>query len=585
MTKLLTSAQMRAIEQAAIDSGETTGLQMMERAGQGVVDAILDEWPDYRAAPGSATVFCGPGNNGGDGFVIARLLHNLGWTVTVWAMPPGPAPDAQANRDRWAKIGDIHPLDQTTFRNAPDTDIYIDAIFGTGLTRPADGDLADLLAYLAGSGGDYGYFQPRMVAVDVPSGLCADSGRVLGCPNPDPFQSIAPYARLTVTFDSPKVGHFLAHGPDLCGRVVVVDIGLHRARDEMNGRRQAPLPNPATLVGPKPLFDGAWTCTSHSAFRFLSKPNGHKFSHGHALILSGGEGRTGAARLAARAALRVGAGLVTLATPPKAEPEVAAHITAEMMRRVATVDDLRGLLDDSRISALCLGPGFGTSPRESALVAAALDWAAPRNITAPKRHVVLDADALTLIAASDDLRDSLHKGCILTPHMGEFTRLCPDIAARLADPIKPEPPQPHADPALFFQGANEKMAQINAYHKELANQTGPAYSRADAARDAAKRLKCTVLLKGPDTVMASHYGAVSVHSAAYGRAAPWLATAGAGDVLAGMITGLCARGLSPFASAELAAWLHVESALSFGPGLIATDLPEELPKVFRNMEI
>lgn len=271
----------------------------------------------------------------------------------------------------------------------------------------------------------------------------------------------------------------------------------------------------------------------------LAKDTGHKFSHGHALILSGGAGRTGAARLAARGALRIGAGLVTLGVPGAAQMEVASQVTAIMLRRAGTVEELAGVLEDARFNAVCIGPGFGVD-RARELVPVVLQ----------DRAVVLDADALTAFAGDPGtLFRMLHDRCVLTPHGGEFARLFPDIAEKLsAAPVK-----------------------------------GPAYSKVDATREAAARAGCVVLFKGPDTVIAAPDGRCSVNAAVYDRAAPWLATAGSGDVLAGFITGLLARGFDPMQAAETAAWLHVECARSFGPGLIAEDLPEELPKVFREL--
>lgn len=279
----------------------------------------------------------------------------------------------------------------------------------------------------------------------------------------------------------------------------------------------------------------------------LTKRSGHKYSHGHALILSGGPGRAGAARLAARGALRIGAGLVTLGVPPAAQQEVAAQVTAIMLKRVGDGPALGNILEDQRINALCLGPGLGVGDEKRHLIEVALDKGARDR--AP--YVVLDADALTLISNEAALLDKLHDRCVLTPHGGEFARLFPDIAETLAAP------------------ATE----------------GPAYSKVDATRDAAARVGCTVLFKGPDTVIASPDGICAINSSQYERAAPWLATAGSGDVLAGFITGLLARGFTPQQAAETGAWLHTECALSFGPGLIAEDLPEELPKVLRALMV
>ncbi|MEP0563415.1 MAG: ADP/ATP-dependent (S)-NAD(P)H-hydrate dehydratase, partial [Paracoccaceae bacterium] len=200
-------------------------------------------------------------------------------------------------------------------------------------------------------------------------------------------------------------------------------------------------------------------------------------------------------------------------------------------------------LQDDRLNALCLGPGMGMGADTQVMVLTALE---------AKRATVLDADALSRFERNPAvLFDALHQDVVLTPHAGEFKRLFPDIAEKLNAPAT----------------------------------TGPAYSKVDATREAAARAGCTILFKGPDTVIADQTGRCAINSSAYERAAPWLATAGSGDVLAGFITGLLARGFAPMQAAETGAWLHTECALSFGPGLIAEDLPEELPKVFRALEL
>lgn len=579
MTEVLTSAQMRAIERAAIDSGAVTGLELMERAGQGVVAAILAEWPDLAHGAPRAVVLCGPGNNGGDGFVVARLLKDRGWTVRVLAAasPETMPPDAAENARRWLAIGPAEPLTERALRSGSPSDLYVDAIFGTGLSRPPSGDLLDVLTHLGGRNGDAGYYSPRLVAVDAPSVLCLDSGRSLhpGCD--------VPRARLTVTFDSPKAGHLLAQGPALCGRLVVADIGLapwrameapRQVQGHWSGRMR-----PVRLGRVEPVAAGDADARLHpGAFvpAILGKAGWseadrtHKFTFGHALVLSGGTGQGGAARLTARGALRIGAGLVTIGCPPPALAENAARLDAVMLRPVADAAALADALADKRITALCLGPGLGTGAREAGLVAVALELPVPglnRGIDPtgaqggpggpgsgpgrgrPGRPMVLDADALTLLSRHPDLFAALHKGCILTPHGGEFARLFPDIAARLAEPAT----------------------------------KGPAFSKVDATREAAARAGCVVLFKGPDTVIADPSGRCAIHAAHYDRAAPWLATAGSGDVLAGFLTGLLARGFAPFEAACSGAWLHVEAARYFGPGLIAEDLPEQLPTVFRSL--
>ncbi len=289
----------------------------------------------------------------------------------------------------------------------------------------------------------------------------------------------------------------------------------------------------------------------------------HKYAHGHALILSGGVGKGGAARLAARGALRIGAGAVTLGTPPAALIENAAQLNAIMLTAIKDADTLADTLQDKRMNALCLGPGLGLGAREKELIAAVLDQRSPGLDPGPQtqaarrgpgsspglRSTVLDADALTHLAQDETLFGRLHAKCILTPHAGEFARLFPDIAEKLDAPAT----------------------------------KGPAYSKVDATRDAAKRAGCVVLFKGPDTVIADPSGRCSINASVYERSAPWLATAGSGDVLAGFITGLLARGFSPMQAAETGAYLHTECALSFGPGLIAEDIPEELPKVFQKL--
>jgi hydroxyethylthiazole kinase-like uncharacterized protein yjeF len=566
MSELLTAAQMRAIEQAAIESGEVTGLELMERAGRGVVEAIFEEWPelggqvnkadgqppDPREISGMrrrAVVLCGPGNNGGDGFVVARLLHEKGWAVEVFLYGDAEKlpPDARVNYERWSEIAAVAALEDGKFDGWPDQDsgvhIVLDALFGTGLTRPfldcrhvaMTLNSCSSLAEKTSFGLPVHRF-PKVVAVDVPSGLCADSGIWLG---DDQSLDFANLANLTVTFHSRKRGHVLVYGPESCGRVVVKDIGLghadmgarvsHKTLASLSGARRLGL-----VVSREVVVDDL-------SADIKKQSQDHKFSHGHALILSGGSGKTGAARLAARGALRIGAGLVTLGVPPGAQQEVACQITALMLQRVADAEALSSVLQDDRLNALCLGPGMGLE-RARALVPVAMN---------AKRAAVLDADALSAFAGDpSQLFELLHEKVVLTPHGGEFARLFPDIAAKLAAPPT----------------------------------KGPAYSKVDATREAAARAGCVVLFKGADTVIASPNGQCAVNAAVYQRAAPWLATAGSGDVLAGFITGLLARGFAPQQAAEAAAWLHVECARAFGPGLIAEDLPEMLPQVFRKLE-
>ena len=510
MTNLLTAAHMRAIEQAAIDSGEATGLELMERAGAGVVEAILEEWPDMAKTSQKAVVLCGPGNNGGDGFVVARLLKGRGWDVEVflYGEVENLPPDAKVNAERWSKMGAIIGWEPKLIASM-DADIFIDAIFGTGLSRPPADEILSPLTALYVNGRTFG----RMVAVDCPTGLCADSGRVLNA------EYGGVHAFLTVTFHGLKPVHVLEEGPQYCAKTKVVDIGLQGA--------------PAM---------GLDMCRADRLF-LVKGGKEHKFHHGHALILSGPSAHTGAARLAARGALRIGTGVVSLGCPQEAVAECAAQLTAVMLAPIEGGAALGAVLQDTRINALCLGPAMGVDDRGRGLVEVV--------VGASTHPTVLDADALTILAGEPELFGMLHENCVLTPHAGEFKRLFPDIMAKLEAPAV----------------------------------SGPAYSKVDATREAAARAGCVVLFKGADTVIAAPDGRAAINSAHYERAAPWLATAGSGDVLAGFITGLLARGFAPMQAAETAAWLHVECALTFGPGLIAEDIPEQLPKVFRALDL
>ncbi len=486
-------------------------------------------------------VLCGPGNNGGDGFVVARQLHERGWAVEVFLYGDAEKlpPDARVNYERWCEVGVVKPLVDEVFDGWPDESdgvaLIVDALFGTGFARPFLGfrHLSMLLNYCSSS---WDHFDglPRVVAIDVPSGMCADSGKWLGDDQPLDFANLA---NLTTTFHSQKIGHLVSDGPASCGIIKIVDIGLSSAQEPGSISRNALM----QFSNEKRLGRVVCNQVDLPLSPYLSKlTDTHKYAHGHTLILTGGFGKTGAARLAGRGALRIGAGLVTLGVPPSARMEVASQVTAIMQTRVSEGQELATLLQDTRLNALCLGPGMGVE-RARELVPVAL---------LAKRATVLDADALTAFADDPQvLFDLLHEACVLTPHGGEFARLFPDIAEKLNAPAT----------------------------------RGPAYSKVDATREAAARAGCVVLFKGPDTVIAAPDGRCSINSAQYERSAPWLATAGSGDVLAGFITGLLARGFAPMQAAETAAWLHVECALEFGSGLIAEDLPEMLPKVFKKL--
>ncbi|NNU80675.1 NAD(P)H-hydrate dehydratase [Halovulum dunhuangense] len=497
--ELLGAGQMRAAEQHAMARGQASGAELMERAGRGVVDALLARRPAFAHAPHRALVLCGPGNNGGDGLVVARLLRARGWQVEVrlWGDPARLPPDAATNLARW---GEAAPWrrPEIAASMACGVDLVVDALFGTGLSRGLPADMAGIRDAIDRSGA-------FRLAVDLPSGICSDSGRDLG-------HALA--ADLTVSFHRPRIGHYLLPGATLCGALAIVDIGL----------------------GPDGVAPETVVRLAEATPEAVLKGQGHKYEHGHVLVLSGPASHGGAARLAARGALRMGAGLVTIGAPGDALPEHAARLDAVMLRGIGDAAALATALEDPRLDTLLLGPGLGVE-RASGLARVAL---------AAGRATVLDADALSCWADRPEaLFDLLHENVVLTPHMGEFARLFPDITASLAAPPG----------------------------------RGPAFSKVDAVTAAARRAGCTVLLKGPDTVIADRTGATRIAAALYERSVPWLATAGAGDVLAGFIAGLLARGLPPIAAAASAAVLHADCARAFGPGLIAEDLPDALPRV------
>jgi hydroxyethylthiazole kinase-like uncharacterized protein yjeF len=435
------------------------------------------------------------------------LLFEAGWDVEVFLYGDAERlpPDAKVNYARWAELGRVAPMSMCTSERWLAQPLVIDAVFGISANRSLPDTVRNVLMATLNC---------RRVAIDVPSMLCSDTGEMLS-----QVWGGGGASQLTVTFHRKKWGHVLEGGPKNCGKVRVVDIGLSRSAS--------------------PQIDGI-QITQPPPNGTLRKDVGHKYSHGHALILSGGVGKGGAARLAARGALRIGAGAVTVGCPEDALIENAAQLNAVMLTAVNDAAALEATLTDARINALCVGPGLGLGAREAALVASVLESG---------RAAVLDADALTLLARDAGLFAQLHKSCVLTPHAGEFARLFPDIAEKLNAPAT----------------------------------KGPAYSKVDATREAAKRAGCVILFKGPDTVIADPMGRCSINASVYERSAPWLATAGSGDVLAGFITGLLARGFAPMQAAETGAWLHTECALKFGPGLIAEDLPEQLPAVLRDL--
>jgi ADP-dependent NAD(P)H-hydrate dehydratase / NAD(P)H-hydrate epimerase len=486
---LLTTAHMAHADQLTIASG-TAGTTLMERAGQAVAYAIMSRW-----APRPVVVLSGPGNNGGDGFVVARHLAESGWSVRV-ALLVAKA-DLQGDAAHHAALwrGTVEPLTPAALQGAA---LVVDAVVGAGLSRPLAGAAAQTLAAASAQ-------STPIVAVDVPSGVMGDTGANLG----------AVASALTVTFFRKKPGHLLEPGRSLCGEVVVADIGTPASVWD------AVTPN--TFENDPSL----WA----DAIPNLQK-DGHKYTRGHALVW-GGWPTTGAARLAATAAARMGAGLTTVAVPEVALPVYAAALCSVMVCPVASADDLNRLLGDARITGLLIGPGVGVGADTRERVLAMLKTARP---------TVLDADALSTF--QDDpvtLFNAIVGPCVLTPHEGEFTRLFAALAAHDRG-----------------HGRGDKLSR---------------------ARDAARASGAVVVLKGSDTVIAAPDGQAIINA----NAPPTLATAGAGDVLSGMVLGLLAQGMKPFPAAAAAVWLHGAAAARFGPGLIAEDLGDGLPAVLRQL--
>lgn len=474
---LLTNAEMARADALAASMGQP-GERLMARAGEAVAGAICRRW-----TPRQALVLCGPGNNGGDGYVIARVLAEAGWPVRVAALAEPKGRDALAWRRRWA--GAVEPLMPDRFGGA---ELVVDALFGAGLARALDGVARATIERLA-------MCDVPTVAVDVPSGLDGDSGRVRGAAAP---------ADLTVTFFRLKPGHLLQPGRSLCGTLVLADIGLPVAVLAEIG--------PTAWVNDPGLWLGQFPWTAADA---------HKYRRGHAVIRGGAE-MTGAARLAARAARRVGAGLVTIAAPPESAMIYAADQAGALVERVAPGDFARALVDERR-NAVLVGPGNGRDAATRRAVADALDSG---------RKLVLDADALD--GEPESLGRAGKPWPVLTPHEGEFARVFGPVGAA---------------------------------------------GRLTAARNAAERASAVIVLKGPDTVVAAPDRRAAVAAGAPAE----LATAGSGDVLAGFVLGLLAQGMPPFEAACAAVWLHGRAAADFGPGLIAEDLPERLPGVLRRL--
>jgi NAD(P)H-hydrate epimerase len=491
---VLSCAEMRIAESLAMEGlSEENGTvapgvsstELMETAGTAVAAAVIE-----RYLPQPVVVLCGPGNNGGDGFVVARHLAAEGWPVRVGLLGERErlTGDALNAADLWADT-----IEAATPALLDEHPLVIDALFGIGLKRPLDGMALELVSAINAR-------DLVCVAVDVPSGLDGDSGLVLGG---------APRCELTVTFFRPKTGHLSLAGRTCCGELRVAEIGVPRGVLGQMGVKQ-------WRNGP-----GLWR-------QALRRPalDDHKYRRGHVVVF-GGDTMTGAARLAALAARRIGAGLVSIAGSPSVS---TIYRLAEPGNLVADLPDGRALSElaaDARKNVFVVGPGAGTGVQTAERMLAALTAG---------RGTVIDADALTVAAqAPERVFAAISGQTLLTPHEGEFARLFPNLA-----------------------GLPSKL---------------------DRARQAARRSGATVLLKGADTTIAAPDGRAIISN----NAPPTLATAGSGDVLAGMAGGLMAQGMTAFAAAAAASWLHGEAAQRFGVGLIAEDIAPLVPAVLADL--
>lgn len=487
--RLLTPAEMAGCDRWAIDHG-TSGLTLMKAAGRAVADEVARQLP----VGSRVSVVAGPGNNGGDGYVAAQVLRLRGFAVTVHAFGDPARLSGDAALARAAYEGEVIAADRAALARAA---LIVDALFGAGLARDIDGAAASLIEAINGAG-------VPVVAVDLPSGIDGLTGAVRG---------EAVKASSSVTFFRLKPGHLLLPGRARAGRVRLADIGIDAAALDHVAAR--------TFHNRPGLWSAVWP---------VAAVDGHKYRRGHLVVLAGPKLSTGAARLAARAGARVGAGLVTLAADPDAALVCAHHETSIM---IATLDGVAArdrLIADARLNAWVIGPAAGVTETTRATVLAVLQ--------AQARALVLDADGLTAFAddpaALFGAIDGRAAPVVLTPHDGEFVRLFPDLARD-----------------------RDKVAR---------------------ARVAAARSGAIIVLKGGDTVVAAPDGRAAIAD----NAPPWLATAGAGDVLAGLVGGLLAQGMPAFEAAAAAVYLHGAAARAVGPGLIAEDLPGAVPALLKD---
>ncbi|AIJ75119.1 MULTISPECIES: bifunctional ADP-dependent NAD(P)H-hydrate dehydratase/NAD(P)H-hydrate epimerase [Brucella] len=497
MFELLTPEEMARADRLTMEGGIKDGFALMLAAGRAVADIAQHMFPQKQPV----AVLCGPGNNGGDGYVAAQYLLEAGYEAVCFAAaPPRQGTDAmRASIFYKGQVRDLNEFSPAGFGG------IIDALYGAGLARAVEGAQATVIDAVNASG-------LPVVAVDLPSGISGATGMALGA---------AMRAKATVTFFRKKPGHLLQPGRAHCGIIHIADIGIpDRILGEINPRVFENSPELWADSLPSPVVDA------------------HKYSRGHAAVFSGAMHSTGAARLSAMAAARSGAGAVTLLSPPDALAVNAAHLTSIMVRETRSQQDAAQFITDRKVTAAVLGPGYGNPAFARDYTKMLLSAASGK--AGQFRGLVLDADGITAFENKPDELFDTHRSSatalVLTPHEGEFKRLFPDIA------------------------------EDNT-------------SKIDKARKAAMRANAVVIYKGPDTVIAEPGGLAVINS----NGTPFLATAGSGDVLTGIVCGLLAQGMAPFAAACASVWVHADAARRFGHGLIAEDLPAQLPAVWSSL--
>lgn len=383
--EILTPQEMGRADRLVIARGPFSGVELLRRAGQAVASVILQRFPGAACVQ----VLCGPGNNGGDGYVVADLLSRAGIAVSLYAdEAPRAGSDAAVVAAEWTQP--VQPL--ATFRPDPAA-LVVDALFGAGLSKPLSGEalrIAEACAAVA----------PRIVAVDLPSGIAGTSGHILGA---------ALAATVTVTFARLKPGHVLQPGRARCGETILADIGIPDAVIDAVAAD--------CFVNEPALWRAAWPVLAGGA---------HKYSRGHVGVFSGGPAATGAARLSATGAARIGAGAVTVLSPANALQANAAHLTSIILRQTDSMDEVRAFLAERRPAALVFGPGLGPHPKVGRFLIELMPHLSDTTL-------VIDADGLTSAAKQVDdflvaARATTDTRLVLTPHDGEFARLFPDIA-------------------------------------------------------------------------------------------------------------------------------------------------------------